>query len=237
MTEFTLGSGEHSSRFENNDLPIPQSDQSASTSPIVLLDYLDRMVMENEVGHREYLKQVLLQAAEIAAMLNVDSEAWLLFIEDPRWEDIRRRPTEADRDDALRYVLRWLLDRRPSGSKLANKYYRAVKNVLNTGAPLSEIPAFIDRNGIEELAYPKNGAKVSSSRANKRLEAIIEGRGKPIFILATRGKSTGLPTSVYPVCLKGYWIDDGPDLGRFLVYEVDDQSFALVTPAPVPEGK
>lgn len=230
MTENVVNLSEHSSRHENDALPTPPADVEFQNEPIDELSRLYDEVSKEELGHQDNLRTHLERAAQLAEKLRYDAVQWELFIDHPRWKETKRAPKLKDRDDALRFVIRWLYSLQPSGSKLANKYYKAVAALLKLSPDPSGVASGLKERGIEALAYPKSAARKDRSSAIKeRIRDLKEEHGKPKFILKTVSILDGSLISDRPLSLVGFWVSDDANGGRFLVHRVDQDVDSLLS--------
>ncbi|MGB3025812.1 hypothetical protein [Paradevosia shaoguanensis] len=224
MTDNVVNLNEHSSRHENDVPPTPTADVKSQGVLIGELTKLAHDMIDEASGHQDKLRTHLQRAAQLAEKLTDDPDQWEAFVQLRDWEIVKRAPKLTHRADALRFVVRWLFLSQTDGSKLSNKYYKAVKALLDDGFQPSEVAGGLKERGIEALAYPNSTTrKDRPSAITEQLQSLVEEHGKPLFILKLESKlDTPLPDG--QLTLTCHWVPTKGNRGHFAVYKLQQDT-------------
>jgi hypothetical protein len=111
-------------------------------------------------AYQTKLDEALTRAYVLALTFKHSHDDWLEFCQQPVWQSFKgRRPVPSDRNDTLRFVLRFLAGfNGASATRRANRYIAALRPAFEDELSPAKLPHYIR----------KGGGIVALSRSNKR---------------------------------------------------------------------
>lgn len=130
----------------------PKSDHGELSVVEAMIQLRDAYTTE-EKAHRKRVRARICEAYELGLRLKVVKPQWFLFCQNKNWTGISGGPPKAEqRDDAVRFALKFMVGAGEAAQKDASFYYRAIRKFAEEDVQPDELKRLLKVKSLKTLA-------------------------------------------------------------------------------------